>query len=121
MVMDSLGLALCVFLTYSVRHQPKMRLLLPLFTFPVLVSIDLVCIYHELKATHLTTLNRERAELVAERWLQDGRVFTAKEVETVAIQSRSNFTFPFTYCSGCLNSPSDWLLRIVNNKQLLRC
>lgn len=81
MVMDSLGLALCVALTYSVRHQPRMRLLLPLLTFPFLALVDLACIYHELKATHLTTLNRERAELVAERWLVDGKIFSAKEVK----------------------------------------
>lgn len=80
MVMDTLGLALCVGLTYSVRHQPKLRLLLPLLTFPFLVSTDLLCIYQELKATHLNTLNRERAEIVAERWLLDGKTFTAKEV-----------------------------------------
>ena len=85
MVMDTLGLALCVALTYSVRHQPNMRMLLPLLMFPVLVSIDLACIYRELKATHLSTLNRERAELLAERWLLDGRVFTAKQVSPYAL------------------------------------
>lgn len=82
MVMDTLGLALCVGLTFSVRQHPKLRLLLPLLTFPFLVTTDLLCIYQELKATHLSTLNRERAELLAERWLLDGLIFTAKEVST---------------------------------------
>ena len=80
MVMDTLGLAFCVGLTYCVRRHARMRLLLPLLTFPILVSADLLCIYHELKATHLNTLNRERAEIVAERWLLDGKIFSAKEV-----------------------------------------
>jgi hypothetical protein len=42
--------------------------------------MDLTCIFHELKATHLHTLNRERAELIAERWIADGVIFDAKEV-----------------------------------------
>jgi len=42
--------------------------------------MDLTCIFHELKATHLHTLNRERAELIAERWLADGVIFNAEEV-----------------------------------------
>ena len=80
MVMDTLGLAACVGLTFSVRRYPQLRLLLPLLTFPFLVIVDLLCIYQELKATHLSTLNRERAEILAERWLLDGLIFTAKEV-----------------------------------------
>ena len=80
MVMDTLGLALCVGLTYSVRYNPRGRMLLPLIAFPVLSVIDLWCIFRELKATHLRTLNRERAEMVAERWLADRTVFTAAEV-----------------------------------------
>ena len=80
MVMDTLGLALCVGLTYAVRNNPRGRLLLPLLAFPVLGAGDLFCIFHELKATHLRTLNRERAEMVAERWIADGTIFTAREV-----------------------------------------
>ena len=88
MVMDTLGLAICVGLTYAVRHRPRSRLLLPICSFPLLVCMDLICIFHELKATHLHTLNRERAELIAERWLSDGHIFNAKEVSnTVLIHS----------------------------------
>ena len=84
MVMDTLGLALCVGLTFAVRNNPRGRMLLPLCAFPVLGATDLFCIFRELKATHLRTLNRERAEMVAERWLADGTVFTAEEVRRSA-------------------------------------
>ena len=75
-----------------------MRLLLPLLSFPVLVSADLLCIYQELKATHLNTLNRERAELLAERWLLDGLIFTAKEA---SIESY-NACFPVSTSTSLL-------------------
>lgn len=80
MVMDTLGLALCVTLTYAVRHNPRGRMLLPICAFPALAAVDLFCIFQELKATHLRTLNRERAEMVAERWLADGTIFSASQV-----------------------------------------
>lgn len=83
MVMDTLGLALCVGLTYAVRNKPRGRMLLPLCSFPLLVAVDLFCIFQELKATHLRTLNRERAEMVAERWLSDGTVFSAAQVRRI--------------------------------------
>ena len=92
MVMDTLGLAICVGLTFSVRRHPQLRLLLPLLTFPFLVVLDLLCIYQELKATHLRTLNRERAEILAERWLLDGLIFTAKEVDFELQESRFQLT-----------------------------
>jgi hypothetical protein len=34
----------------------------------------------ELKAVELKLLNRERSEMLAERWLRTGRAFTASEV-----------------------------------------
>lgn len=45
---------------------------------------DLTCIWHELKAVQLRTLNRERAEMVIERWMQRGEVPDAAEVRTSA-------------------------------------
>jgi hypothetical protein len=46
---------------------------LPWLFLPLLAIGDLTSIYHELKAVHLRTLNRERAELAAEGWLVSGR------------------------------------------------
>ena len=80
MVMDTLGLALCVALTYSVRNSKKGRVLLPLAMFPCLAIADLFCIFKELKATHLRSLNQERTEILAQTWLQTGIVLSSKEV-----------------------------------------
>ncbi len=50
-----------------------------LFTCPSPLG-DLTCIWHELKAVQLRTLNRERAEMVIERWIRRGAVPDAAEV-----------------------------------------
>ncbi len=44
---------------------------------------DLTCIWHELKAVQLRTLNRERAEMVIERWVRRGTAPDAAEVGVV--------------------------------------
>lgn len=41
---------------------------------------DLTCIWHELKSVQLRTLNRERAEMVIERWVRRGTAPDAAEV-----------------------------------------
>jgi hypothetical protein len=82
MVMDTLGLVICVALLKAVENHPRVRALLPLTVLPVVGAGDLCCIYKELKAIHLRTLNRERAEMVAESWLATGRVPTAEEVRS---------------------------------------
>jgi hypothetical protein len=41
---------------------------------------DLVCIWRELKAVQLRSLNRERAEMVIERWLLRGAPPSSAEV-----------------------------------------
>jgi hypothetical protein len=46
---------------------------LPWLFLPMLAVGDLTSIYHELKAVHLRTLNRERAELATAGWLGSGR------------------------------------------------
>eukprot|EP00882_Tetradesmus_deserticola_P031372 GHRQ01035474.1.p1 GENE.GHRQ01035474.1~~GHRQ01035474.1.p1 ORF type:complete len:440 (+),score=177.05 GHRQ01035474.1:535-1854(+) len=74
MVMDTLALAVSATANYVLRHQESRRMLLPLVAFPLCGIGDLFCIYHELKAVQLRSLNRERAEMVAEHWLQQGRV-----------------------------------------------
>jgi glutamate N-acetyltransferase/amino-acid N-acetyltransferase len=74
MVMDTLALAVSATANYVLRHQESRRMLLPLVAFPLCGFADLFCIYHELKAVQLRSLNRERAEMVAEFWLSQGRV-----------------------------------------------
>ncbi|KAF6251501.1 vitamin B6 photo-protection and homoeostasis-domain-containing protein [Scenedesmus sp. NREL 46B-D3] len=73
MVMDTLALAVSATANYVLRHQESRRMLLPLVAFPLCGVADLFCIYHELKAVQLRSLNRERAEMVAEHWLSQGR------------------------------------------------
>jgi glutamate N-acetyltransferase/amino-acid N-acetyltransferase len=74
MVMDTLALAVSATANYVLRHQESRRMLLPLVAFPLCGVADLFCIYHELKAVQLRSLNRERAEMVAEFWLNQGKV-----------------------------------------------
>lgn len=80
MVVDNLGLAAAVGLTYLCRHSEASRRLLPLALFPVLAVGDLWAIYSELRSIHLRTLNKERAEIIAQHWLQEGAVPTPRQV-----------------------------------------
>ena len=84
MVMDTLGLAISVTLTWLTRNSAKARQALPLVAFPLLAAGDLVSIYYELKAIHLRSLNHERAELIAAHWLAYRRVPSARQVSRVA-------------------------------------
>ena len=95
MVVDTVGLAACVAImrggaqrvaaktaaagvvaaaTGAVAAAVPATAALPLIFLPMLAVGDLTSIYHELKAVHLRTLNRERAELATEGWLESGRV-----------------------------------------------
>lgn len=80
MVADNFGLGLAVSLSYACRNDPRARQLLPLLAFPLLATGDLCSIYRELKSIHLRNLNKERAEIVAEMWLEAGRIPSAAEV-----------------------------------------
>jgi hypothetical protein len=80
MVMDNLGLATAVGLNYLCRHTEAARRALPLVMLPLLAVGDLTAIYNELRAIHLRTLNKERAEIIAQHWLQEGRVPTPRQV-----------------------------------------
>ena len=80
MIADNMGLALAVSLSYACRNDPRARQLLPLLAFPLLATGDLCSIYRELKSIHLRNLNKERAEIVAEMWLEAGRIPSAAEV-----------------------------------------
>ncbi|GAX80844.1 hypothetical protein CEUSTIGMA_g8279.t1 [Chlamydomonas eustigma] len=83
MVIDMLALGVSAAAMYTVRNSERWRILLPLVCFPVLAAADLYSIYMELKAVELKLLNRERSEMLAERWLRTGRAFTASEVTAV--------------------------------------
>jgi hypothetical protein len=76
MVMDTLALAVSASANYFLRHKEAQRMMLPLVAFPICGLLDLFCIYYELKAVQLRSLNRERAEMVAQHWLEHGKVGT---------------------------------------------
>lgn len=80
MVMDNIGLAAAVGLTYLCRHTEAARRALPLVMFPLLAAGDLWAIYSELRSIHLRTLNKERAEIIAQHWLREGRVPSPRQV-----------------------------------------
>ena len=80
MIADNAGLALAVTLTFACRNDPRARKLLPLLAFPLLAVGDLCSIYRELKSIHLHNLNRQRAEILADVWLEAGRIPSPAEV-----------------------------------------
>ena len=84
---DNLGLAAAVLATGLTGKfaTPQARQFLPLVLFAPLATVDLYCIYRELKAVRLKTINRERGEIIAERFVRDGRV---PGHETVAAAER---------------------------------
>ncbi|GIL56589.1 hypothetical protein Vafri_11930 [Volvox africanus] len=80
MVMDMLALGVSAGLTWLCRGMPRGGLLLPAIMYPICAAGDLTCIWHELKAVQLRTLNRERAEMIIERWMRRGAVPSAAEI-----------------------------------------
>ncbi|GLI65298.1 hypothetical protein VaNZ11_008791 [Volvox africanus] len=80
MVMDMLALGVSAGLTWLCRGMPRGGLLLPAIMYPICAAGDLTCIWHELKAVQLRTLNRERAEMIIERWMRRGAVPNAAEI-----------------------------------------
>jgi hypothetical protein len=69
MAVDTAALAVAATANWLLRTDEGRRALLPVVAFPLLSAADLYCIYRELKAVELRTINRERAEMIAERWL----------------------------------------------------
>ena len=80
MAIDTLGLALAVSLNLAVRRNERVRRMLPLALFPILIPGDLFSIYHELRSVHLRTLNKERAEFIAASWLKTGTIPSPEQV-----------------------------------------
>jgi glutamate N-acetyltransferase/amino-acid N-acetyltransferase len=81
-VADNLGLAVAVLatgLTGKVVNESA-RLIIPFVAFIPLATMDLYCIYRELKAVQLTTINKERAEIIADHWINHGSVPGTKYV-----------------------------------------
>ena len=83
---DNVGLAFAVGLTAftnggkMAEANPALRTALPLAAFVPLAAVDLYCIYRELKAVNLKTVNKERGEIIAEAFVRDGRVPTPRRV-----------------------------------------
>ena len=81
-VADNLGLAVAVLatgLTGKVVND-RARLIIPFVAFIPLATMDLYCIYRELKAVQLTTINKERAEIICDHWINHGGVPGTKYV-----------------------------------------
>lgn len=100
MIADNAGLALAVTLTFACRHDPRARKLLPLLAFPLLAVGDLCSIYRELKSIHLHNLNRQRAEILADVWLEAGRILSPAEVCATGAHRNNVPIVPFQLLSS---------------------
>lgn len=79
---DNIGLALAVAATRWTGNlaNTRLRMTLPLMLFVPLAAVDLFCIYKELKAVQLRTINKERGEIIAEGFIQRGHIPSFKAV-----------------------------------------
>jgi len=103
---DNIGLALAVGAAKSMSKvatvRPEIRRALPLFAFGPLAAIDLICIYKELKAVQLRTINKERAEIIAEAYVKEraipsrARVANAERLFIPARLDESNLPLTVT-------------------------
>jgi hypothetical protein len=82
-------------------HQLDSELLAAQVMYPLCLVGDVFFMYHELKSMHLRTLNRDRAELLADRYLDSGAIRLPGDVardEHIFLPSafdRSNLTVRF--------------------------
>jgi hypothetical protein len=79
---DNIGLALGVSV---MKFQTKfvslaLQRAVPLALFPILASIDLVSIHKQLKSVQLRTVNKERAEIIAEAFVREKTLATQLQV-----------------------------------------
>ena len=79
---DNIGLALGVSV---MKFQTKfvslaLQRAVPLALFPILASIDLVSIHKQLKSVQLRTVNKERAEIIAEAFVREKKLATQLQV-----------------------------------------
>ena len=79
---DNIGLALAVVATGWTGKiaNPRLRLAVPLLAFAPLASVDLYCIYRELKSVRLRTINKERGEIIAAGFVETGTIPSAVSV-----------------------------------------
>ncbi|KAG1673256.1 hypothetical protein FOA52_002536 [Chlamydomonas sp. UWO 241] len=111
MVVDMLALAVSAAFMYTVRNSERARMVVPLLAFPLLAAADIWSVYHEIKAIQLKVLNRERAEMVADRWLAEG----ARHMPTAAqISADERLLLPQDICGGFMP------LAITSVDQLVR-
>ena len=79
---DNIGLALGVsVMKFQTKFVPlALQRAVPLALFPILASIDLVSIHKQLKSVQLRTVNKERAEIIAEAFVREKTVASQLEV-----------------------------------------
>ena len=82
MLADNICLALAVVATGWTGKiaNPRLRLAVPLLAFAPLASVDLYCIYRELKSVRLRTINKERGEIIAAGFVETGTIPSAVSV-----------------------------------------
>lgn len=79
---DNIGLALAACLNLLCKNNPRMELALPFIIYPVFSAIDLFAIYQGLRYIHLSTLNKARLEIIADKWVHSRTVPSTAEVST---------------------------------------
>lgn len=79
---DNIGLALAACLNLLCKNNPRMELALPFIIYPVFSAIDIFAIYQGLKYIHLSTLNKARLEIIADKWIRSRTVLSTAEVST---------------------------------------
>lgn len=79
---DNIGLALAACLNLLCKNNPRIESALPFIIYPVFSAIDLFAIYQGLKYIHLSTLNKARLEIIADKWIHSKTVPSTAEVST---------------------------------------
>ena len=91
--------------------RPEIRRALPVFAFGPLAALDLICIYKELKAVQLRTINKERAEIIAEAFVKEreipsrARVADAERLFIPARLDKSNLPLSVTSIGEACPTP----------------
>jgi len=114
-VADNIGLALAVGAARTMSKvasvRPEIRRALPVIAFGPLAVLDLVCIWKELKAVQLRTINKERAEIIAEMFVKEreiptrARVADAERLFIPARLDKSNLPLTVTSLGEVCSTP----------------
>jgi len=102
-VADTLGLGIALGLSHLANGvSPKLRMALPVLSFPILAAMDVLLVHRELRAIDLRTLNRDRSQLLASHWVHNNR----EALCLADVSKRDNMTFlPFS-------PEGDWPLKV---------